>query len=123
MVNLENLAIQVNQENKDMRDILENQESLAHKDHQEKMAMMEAQMIAPNVVHTIHKKEILAIQGRMENEELLDKEDQMDHVEMMPSVTLEDVENLGNQEEMDDLEMMVHLESLAMMVVLVKKLA
>jgi len=122
-VNLENLAIQVNQGNKEIKDTLVGQESLAHRDHQEKMVLMEAKMTVQSVVHTIHKKEIMVIQGRMENEEFPDQEGQMDHVEMMPSVTLEDVENLGNQEEMDDLEMMVHLESLAMMVVLVKKLA
>ena len=106
-----------------MRDILGNQEILAHKDHQGKMELMEAEMIAPSVVHTIHKREMLVIQGSLDNEEPLDLEDQMDHLEMMPSVTLENMENLENQEEMDDLEKMVHLESLAMMVVLVKKLA
>ena len=67
-------------------------------------------MIVQSVVHTIHKKEMIAIQGRMENEEFLDQEGQMDHLEMMPNVTLEDVENPGNQEEMGNLEMMVHLE-------------
>ena len=122
MVNLEHLAIRVNLENKEIQDILVGQENLALKDHQEKMVLMEAKMIVQSVVHTIHKKEMMVIQERMENEELLDQEDQMDHLEMMLSVILEDMENPGNQEEMGNPEKMVHLESLAMMVVLVKKL-
>jgi len=84
--------------------------------------MMEAKMIAPNVIHIIHKKGIMVIQGRMENEEFLDQKDRMDHLEMMPSVTLEYMDNLENQEVMDDLERMVYLESLGMMVVQVKTL-
>jgi len=36
------------------------------------MARMEGKMIAPSVVPTIHKKEIMVIQGRMENKKLGD---------------------------------------------------
>jgi len=42
MVNLEHLAIRVNQENKEIQDILVNQENLALKDHQEKMVHLES---------------------------------------------------------------------------------
>jgi len=101
MVNQEDLVIQVNQESKGILDILEDQESLAHKGHQEKMEKMETKMTVPSVHHTIHKKEVLR---SLEVEEPLDQEDQMHHLEMMPYVFQEAKGSPENQEEMDNLK-------------------
>ena len=115
MVNLENLATQVNLVNKENLVILVHLEILALKDHLVKMVLMETDIIAPSALESMHKKENLVFQENEEDMDLLDPKDLLENLVMMPTAILENEVKMVNLEGLDNLVMMVHLGNLAIM--------
>ena len=118
----ERLATQVNLENEENLAILVNQENLAFQENLVKMVLMEEKIIVLSALESMQTKENLVIQDNQENVENLDLEDPLDILVIMPSAILENRVKMVNLEGLDNLEKMVHLENLAIMVVLEMKM-
>ena len=118
MVNLENLAMKVNLVNKEIQDILVDQETVAPKDHLVKMVPMETDTTALSALKCMHKKENPVIQENEEDTDLLDLKEPVENLVIMPAAFVEDQVKMVNLEGLDNLEMMVNLENLAMMAAL-----